>query len=149
MSFSVELIVVGKLKKNSPFFSLFEDYKKRLHGKFKLHELDAPSTAEEHKKILAKISEQGSLVVLDETGKTLPSIQFSKTLEQLQINKSSGAIQFVIGGADGLSDEILNRADKVISFGQQTWPHMMVRVMLIEQIYRAQQILSGHPYHRQ
>ncbi len=149
MSFSIELIAVAKLKKNSPFYSLFEDYRKRLHGKFTLHELEAHTTADEQKKILDKISDQGSLIVLDETGKSFPSIKFAQRLEQLQIDKSSGPIQFVIGGADGLSEDILKRADSVISFGQQTWPHMMVRVMLIEQIYRAQQILAGHPYHRQ
>ena len=58
-------------------------------------------------------------------------------------------MQFVIGGADGLNDEIRNRASILLSFGQQTWPHMLARVMILEQIYRAQQILKNHPYHRE
>jgi 23S rRNA (pseudouridine1915-N3)-methyltransferase len=57
-------------------------------------------------------------------------------------------VQFLIGGADGLNDDIRKRARFLLAFGPQTWPHMMVRVMLLEQVYRAQQIIAGHPYHR-
>ena len=56
-------------------------------------------------------------------------------------------IAFLIGGADGLAPEIRDSADFVLSFGAQTWPHMLVRALLVEQIYRAQEILAGHPYH--
>ncbi len=149
MNFSVEFITIGKLKSNSPFFALFDEYKKRLKGKFNLIQMDAQNTPAEHQKILDKIHRNAKLIVLDETGKTLPSIEFAKTLEKYQIDSPSTPIQFVIGGADGLSKEILQRANLIISFGKQTWPHMMVRVMLIEQVYRAQQILANHPYHRQ
>jgi 23S rRNA (pseudouridine1915-N3)-methyltransferase len=57
-------------------------------------------------------------------------------------------LAFVIGGADGLTEQMRNRADFILSLGQMTWPHQLARVMLVEQIYRAQQILAGHPYHR-
>ena len=60
----------------------------------------------------------------------------------------SPADQELIGGADGLKDDIRKRARFLLAFGPQTWPHMMVRVMLLEQLYRAQQIIAGHPYHR-
>ena len=85
---------------------------------------------------------------MDEKGKTLSSIEFSKHIEKIQLDSTNG-IQFIIGGADGLDDEIRDQARLIMSFGRQTWPHMMARVMLLEQIYRAQQILAGHPYHRE
>lgn len=148
MSFAVELIVVGRMKKNSPFFDLFHTYVERLTGSFKMTELEGHNQTDELQKIIEKINPQACLVALDEKGKTLPSIDFAKQLENFQTFKN-GTIQFVIGGADGLDDNIRNRADLVLSFGRMTWPHMMARVMVVEQIYRAQQILVNHPYHRE
>ena len=147
MSFSIEIIAVGKLKTGSAFYALFDDYARRLQGKISVVEIEGRSQTKELQKIEAKLSPSSALIVLDETGKSFPSIQFAKKLEELQLR--AGKLQFVIGGADGLNDSIRKRADLVISFGAQTWPHMMVRVMLIEQIYRAQQILANHPYHRE
>jgi 23S rRNA (pseudouridine1915-N3)-methyltransferase len=80
-------------------------------------------------------------------GKTIPSRTFAQKIDDIQ-NSGISTIQFMIGGADGLSDEIRARAKFLLGFGSQTWPHLLARVMLIEQIYRAQQILAGHPYHR-
>ncbi len=148
MSFSIEIIAVGKLKASSPFAYLFSNYARRLQGKMSLIELEGRSQDDELKKIESKLSPSSSLIVLDEKGQSLPSRQFAKKLEYLQSHKS-GAIQFVIGGADGLNNTIRERADLLMSFGAQTWPHMLARVMLIEQIYRAQQILANHPYHRE
>lgn len=148
MSFNVEIIVVGKLKTASPFYTLFDNYARRLHGKMTLIELEGRDQSEELGKISSKLSSSSALIVLDEKGKSLPSTQFAKKLEDLQHYKP-GTIQFVIGGADGLNDDIRQKADLVMGFGAQTWPHMLARVMLIEQIYRAQQILANHPYHRE
>ena len=148
MSFHVEIIAVGRLKKTSPFYTLFHDYAQRLQGKFSLIELDGHSQAEELQKIKNKISPSATLIALDERGKTLSSIEFSKKLETIQTNHP-GKIQFVIGGADGLDDEIRQKASLILCFSRMTWPHMMARMMLIEQIYRAQQILANHPYHRE
>lgn len=148
MSFNIELIAVGKMKKSSPFFTLFDVYTKRLNGKFNLIELEGHNQAEEIKKITEKLSAPSPLIVLDERGSNLPSIQFAKKLEDFQIS-TPGKIQFVIGGADGLDDNIRQKANIIMNFGKMTWPHMMVRVMLAEQIYRAQQILANHPYHRE
>jgi 23S rRNA (pseudouridine1915-N3)-methyltransferase len=142
---SIDLIAVGKLK-NDPLLDVFEDYKKRLQWKFALHELEAQSQSAEHVKISEKLNPRAALVVLDERGKSLPSREFAAKLDGWQT--THGQIQFVIGGADGLSDEIRKKASLLMSFGAQTWPHMMARVMVMEQIYRAQQILAGHPYHR-
>jgi 23S rRNA (pseudouridine1915-N3)-methyltransferase len=146
--FNIEIIAVGRLKKNSAFYSLFDDYTKRLNGKFNLIELEGKSQADENQKILEKIDPQAALVVMDERGKSLKSIDLSKKLEELQQAKN-GKIQFVIGGADGLLGDVRQKADFLMCFGQQTWPHMLARVMLSEQIYRAQQILANHPYHRE
>jgi 23S rRNA (pseudouridine1915-N3)-methyltransferase len=148
MSFHVEIIAVGRLKKTSPFLSLFDDYTRRLNGKFNLIEIEGHSQVEELQKIKEKLSSSSTIIALDEKGKTLPSIDFAKKLEEFQ-TIHSGNFQFVIGGADGLDDEVRNRAAMVLSFGRMTWPHMMARVMLVEQIYRAQQILVNHPYHRE
>lgn len=145
---SIDIIAVGKMKAKSIFAPAFEDYKKRMSCKVSVIELDGRSQEEELQKISGKIAPSSPLVVLDETGTSLCSKTFSQKIRILQEQKNTGSLQFVIGGADGLSKEILDQADIVMSFGRQTWPHMMVRVMLMEQIYRAQQILSGHPYHR-
>lgn len=145
---AITLIAVGKNKNTSPFYDLWNQYSKRLSGKVILHEIDARNTALEQEKILEKINPSHPLICLDEKGKTYSSSQFAKKIESFQLDGQSN-IQFVIGGADGLNNEIRSKANLVMSFGAQTWPHMMVRVMLIEQIYRAQQILAGHPYHRE
>lgn len=142
---SIDLIAVGKLK-NDPLLDVFDDYKKRLQWKFTLVELEAPSQSAEHMKILEKLNPRAALVVLDERGKSIPSREFAAKMDGWQ--GSHGHVQFIIGGADGLSDDIRKRASLLMSFGAQTWPHMMARVMVVEQIYRAQQILAGHPYHR-
>lgn len=148
MSFHVEIIAVGKLKAASPFYTLFDNYARRLQGKMILIELEGRDQSKELDNIISKLAPSSALIVLDEKGKSLPSSQFAKKLEELQHHKP-GKLQFVIGGADGLSDDIRQKADLVMSFGAQTWPHMLARVMLIEQIYRAQQILANHPYHRE
>ena len=145
--FRVDIIAAGKFRRGN-FLSLWDEYSKRLQWKLTLHEIDARSTDDEHKKIAEKINPRAFLFVLDERGKSLPSTEFSARLAKLSA-EGQADIQFIIGGADGLNDEIRKRAGVLMSFGAQTWPHMMVRVMLIEQIYRAQQILLGHPYHRE
>lgn len=87
------------------------------------------------------------LVLLDETGKSLPSETLAGTIGK---KRDLGArhMVFAIGGADGHDSDLKSRADLVLSFGAATWPHQMVRIMLAEQLYRCVTILSGHPYHR-
>ncbi len=141
------LIAVGKMK-SGPFKDLCGDYQKRLTGRFAMSELDARTTDDEHKKILAALDETKPVIVCDERGQTLSSIKLADALAKL-LETRGGPLQFVIGGADGLNDTIRAKANLSISFGAMTWPHMLVRVMLMEQIYRCQQILTGHPYHRE
>jgi 23S rRNA (pseudouridine1915-N3)-methyltransferase len=89
----------------------------------------------------------GPLIVLDETGTSLTSCAFADKL-QGWIERGDSDVTFVIGGAGGLDDAIRARADLVLSFGPMTWPHMLARVLLCEQLWRAISILTRHPYHR-
>ncbi len=149
----LDIIAVGKLKKG-PLADLADEYLKRITWPLTLHEIESPyreapnQQADEERKILEKLRSHAFVVVLDERGNGLKSLDFARTLERLQ-NEGEEHVQFIIGGADGLTDAVRARAGFLLSFGQQTWPHMLARVMLLEQIYRARQILSGHPYHRE
>ena len=87
------------------------------------------------------------LITLDEHGKLLTSPEFSKCIANFR-DQGQGHLAFVIGGADGIDPALRARADMSISFGSMVWPHMLVRVMLSEQLYRAASILAGTPYHR-
>lgn len=149
----IDVIAVGRLKKG-PLFDLAEDYKTRLKWPLTIHECESKHTdpkqmqKDEGEQILAKMKNDAVIIVLDERGNGLRSLDFAKTIENFQ-NSGESHIQFIIGGADGLTEEIRERANLLLSFGQQTWPHMLARTMLLEQIYRAQQILNNHPYHRE
>jgi len=97
---------------------------------------------------LANIIPQGAAVVLlDEKGDALGSQAFATELATWRENNKP-AVVFMIGGADGLAASLRDKADLRLSFGKATWPHQLVRAMVLEQIYRATTILSGHPYHR-
>ena len=88
------------------------------------------------------------IVALDETGETLGSVQLAKQLETWR-DGGTRETRFLIGAADGLTIEELANADLKLSFGRLTWPHMLARAMLAEQLYRATAIIAGHPYHRE
>lgn len=97
---------------------------------------------------LANVIPQGATVVLlDNRGDNLDSTAFANQLAQWRANDRPAAV-FIIGGADGLSPSLKDKATMRIAFGTATWPHQLVRAMLLEQIYRAATILTGHPYHR-
>jgi 23S rRNA (pseudouridine1915-N3)-methyltransferase len=98
---------------------------------------------------IATVIPEGALVVLlDERGDGLGSAAFADQLGRWR-DAGQAATAFVIGGADGLSETLRERARITLNFGQATWPHQLVRIMLLEQLYRAVTILSGHPYHRE
>jgi len=94
------------------------------------------------------IPEGAAIVLLDERGESLGSGAFAERLAQWR-DGGQPAVCFVIGGADGLAENLRNRTRATLSFGNATWPHQLVRIMLLEQLYRAVTILSGHPYHRE
>ena len=97
---------------------------------------------------LATIIPQGAAVVLlDSRGDSLDSASIAAQFAKWRANDKP-AVVFVIGGADGLAESLRDKAQLRLSFGTATWPHQLVRVMLLEQIYRATTILTGHPYHR-
>jgi len=107
----------------------------------------ATRMAEEAGAITAAVPDKALVVILDERGQSLGSAAFAQQLARWR-DEGAGAIAFVIGGADGLSPEFRRKARLSVAFGAATWPHQMVRVMLLEQLYRAVTILTGHPYHR-
>jgi 23S rRNA (pseudouridine1915-N3)-methyltransferase len=102
---------------------------------------------EESIAIASVIPERAVTVLLGETGDSLPSASFAGLLQAWRTDGRPAAV-FVIGGADGLAPALADRARLTMAFGAATWPHQLVRVMLLEQVYRAVTILSGHPYHR-
>lgn len=147
------LIAAGRWRKG-PLPELFDDYAKRLSWPLELKEVVARKPLEgaelaraEGELLLAQVPREAMLVVLDAGGRTLSSEAFARQLGEWRDGGVREAA-FVIGGADGLAPEVLARADLGLSLGVMTWPHMLVRVLLAEQLYRAQAILQGHPYHR-
>ena len=93
------------------------------------------------------IPERAVTVLLDERGESVSSASFAGHLQGWRSQDRPAAV-FIIGGADGLSPSLRERASLAIAFGAATWPHQLVRIMLLEQLYRAVTMLSGHPYHR-
>lgn len=149
----ITIAAIGKLKRN-PLSSPFEEYANRLRWPLDVLEID-PSRAgsaaarrdEEGMKLERLLPQDATLVALDARGKDLSSEAFAAIIERWQVDGRSRAA-FVIGGPDGLAEVLRQRADLVIAFGRATWPHLLVRVMLAEQLFRTESILSNHPYHR-
>lgn len=147
---------MGKFE-NSPFKAVFENYIKRSKWKIELRELELKNAqslssielkTREAALILKELKPQTKLIILDENGKEYKSRDFSKMLANLAVQGDSN-ITFIIGGSDGLAEEILQKPALKISLGLMTFPHLMVRAILAEQLYRAQTIIEGHPYHRE
>ncbi|MCW5752101.1 MAG: 23S rRNA (pseudouridine(1915)-N(3))-methyltransferase RlmH [Alphaproteobacteria bacterium] len=97
--------------------------------------------------LLGGLPKGARLIALDERGSSLTSQAFAEHIGRWT-GSGSGDLCFAIGGADGLSDSVRQRAEMLLSLGSMTWPHMLVRLLLAEQLYRAHTILAGHPYHR-
>jgi 23S rRNA (pseudouridine1915-N3)-methyltransferase len=102
---------------------------------------------EEADKLSRKLPSGARRIALDEAGRAMSSESFAAHLRQLG-DRGTRDVVFLIGGPDGLHVSLRDRADERLSFGAQTWPHLLVRAMLAEQVYRAFAILSNHPYHR-
>ena len=157
----IKIVTVGKLKEKYLKDGIAE-YSKRLSrfANLEMIELadektpDRASNSENQKilelegtRILSKIGDRDFVIVLAIEGKTLSSEEFSKQLEQAPINGFS-TLTFVIGGSLGLSPQVKKRANLSISFGRLTLPHQLMRLVLVEQIYRAFTIQQGSPYHK-
>jgi 23S rRNA (pseudouridine1915-N3)-methyltransferase len=153
---------VGRLKRG-PVRDLAERYRERavkvgralgLRG-LDVVEIDesrarrAEDRAAEEAAALARVvPENAVIIVLDERGRALSSLDLAGMIGGWRDHGRETAV-FIIGGADGLADSIIRRADLRLAFGAVTWPHQLARVMLLEQLYRCETILAGHPYHRE
>jgi 23S rRNA (pseudouridine1915-N3)-methyltransferase len=152
LSINCHIIAIGK-NRDADLQRLIDEYIKRLSWKITFTELAAPNVSDAERKsreadlLRAAIPPKAVRIFLDERGKNMGSGEFADKLQNYFTNQQS-TLAFIIGGADGLDDPFRREADFVISFGALTWPHMMVRLMLVEQLYRASTILDGHPYHR-
>lgn len=157
----IVLIAVGRLKQGPErelaerYRSRFDDLGRRLGFRsIEIHEIGesrardaATRMSEEAAAIAAQVPERSVLVTLDEHGQNIDSSGFAGRIGRWRDETAPAAV-FVIGGADGLSPELQRRAKLAMAFGAATWPHQIVRVLLLEQLYRAATILAGHPYHR-
>lgn len=144
----VTILSVGILKKGLEK-ELFDTYAKRFSwGTLEVKEIpqDKKNDLQCQNNILKAIPTKGYVVALDMGGDIITSLQLS---DLLITSGHHGSITFIIGGAFGLTPDILKRAHKVIAFGKVTWPHLLMRGLLMEQLYRAQQILLNHPYHQE
>ena len=146
------ILAIGKLRGGEAEWCA--EYLKRLRGSVTVREMAAGKSLEgaaaqraETDLLLAAIPDRAVVVLLDERGKDMSSRDFAAHINRWQ-DQGTDNLVFIIGGADGVTPDIRERANFTMGFGRLTWPHRLVRVMLLEQLYRAQQINSGHPYHR-
>ncbi|MEL6961447.1 MAG: 23S rRNA (pseudouridine(1915)-N(3))-methyltransferase RlmH [Pseudomonadota bacterium] len=148
------MIAVGR-DRRGPASELAELYQKRCPWRIDVVDIaprnegdTAKRIALEAQKIRRALPDDAALVVLDERGDNLSSQELAKKVQAFQM-KGRQVIAFVIGGADGLERSLVESADVRLAFGRATWPHRLVRAMVMEQLYRVSTILSGHPYHRE
>lgn len=157
----ITIVAVGRLKAG-PERQLAERYRERAakagralgFRQLDIIELDESRAREAERRMTEEaiaianvLPDSAQLAALDERGENMPSKTFAQMLADWRDDGNDCA--FVIGGADGLAASLRERARKRLAFGSATWPHQVVRIMLLEQIYRATTILSGHPYHRE
>lgn len=148
----MRILAIGKAGKAAPEMALFERYAVRIRPSLTLAEFpDGHGSAVEIKRreaavLLAALTAQDFVIALDAGGAAPDSQELAARLTKWL--ESRRRLNFLIGGAEGLDAAVIARADAVLSLGRLTWPHMLMRPMLAEQIYRAQMISAGHPYHR-
>ncbi len=150
---NLTIIAVGRAR-SGPEQDLIKEYSKRLPWRLDVIEveekrkLDSVSLQRrEGELLLAKTPDRAFLVAMDERGKSYDSRQFAAQLTEWS-DAGARPVAFVIGGADGHGDAVRERSNALLSLGKLTWPHMLARAMLAEQLYRAWSISTGHPYHR-
>lgn len=157
----ITIVTVGKIKEKYLRDAIAE-YSKRLGKYCKLEVIEvsdektpdnASETMEkiirskEAERILKYVREDAYVITLEIGGKMLDSVEFSRKLENLGIQGKSHIV-FVIGGSIGLGEDVLRRSDFALSFSKMTFPHQLMRVILLEQIYRGYRIMAGEPYHK-
>jgi 23S rRNA (pseudouridine1915-N3)-methyltransferase len=149
----VTIAAVGRGRSGSAR-ELFDEYCRRCAWPIRLVEVASRSAlplerrlADEGARLAAAIPRAAAVIALDERGRLLSSTSFATRIARWQ--ERGGDLAFLIGGPDGLADDLIERAELVLALGRMTWPHLLVRVLLAEQLYRASTILAGHPYHRE
>lgn len=157
----ITLITVGKIKEKF-YKDAIAEYTKRLSRYCKLEIIEVADEktpdhageaenkkilAKEGERILAQLRENTYVIILAIKGKMLDSVELSQKINNLAIS-GNGDITFIIGGSLGLDDAVIKRGDFLLSFSKMTFPHQLMRVILLEQIYRAYRILSNEPYHK-
>ena len=158
----IKIIGVGKIKEKF-YREAIAEYQKRMSSYNKVEivevadekapetlsekEIDQVKTAE-GERILGKIKDDAFLVILEINGKALDSIKFAKLIQDEMLDGFGRDLVFVIGGSNGLGSNVLKRSNYRISFGKMTYPHQLMRVILMEQIYRAYRIINKEPYHK-
>lgn len=157
----ITLITVGKIKEKYLKDAIAE-YSKRLSKYCKLEIIEVADEktpenagktvedairAKEGERILKHVKEDAWIITLEIAGKQLTSEEFAQKIENLGIQGKSHII-FIIGGSIGLGEEVLRRSDYALSFSRMTFPHQLMRVILLEQVYRSYRIINGEPYHK-
>ena len=150
----ISIHCIGKIDTASPEHSIIERYKTRLPWPLTIREYDIKKNLPDDKRkeaesllLLESLPKQSRIITLDERGKTPTTADFAKTIARWA-DQGSSELTFLIGGASGHGKPALERADYTLSLGAMTWPHMLVRAMLVEQLYRIFTLSSGHPYHK-
>lgn len=150
----IKILCIGKIKE-SFFREAILEYQKRMSKYTKLEILEGPDShfnnpelnkKQEKEYLLKNIGEKDFVITLEIEGKEYSSLEFSKKLEEIQIQYSN--IVFVIGGSDGLDDEVKKKSNLKLSFSKMTFPHQLFRIILLEQIYRAYKIMNHESYHK-
>lgn len=157
----IHILTIGRLK-DGPLRQLAANYADRVTKagpqaglkSLQIREFDEARASDSKQRksreadmIRAAIPPASIIVALDETGKSISSRDFSQKIAKWRDDGEQDLV-FIVGGPDGLDHELVKSARQTIAFGMSTWPHQLVRVMLLEQIYRATTLLLGHPYHR-
>ncbi|HCR85236.1 MAG TPA: 23S rRNA (pseudouridine(1915)-N(3))-methyltransferase RlmH [Alphaproteobacteria bacterium] len=148
----IKIIAIGKLKDKN-IKALIDEYIKRTKWTIDIVEVEAKTKDEskikdeEGKLLLSKVPSGYCIIALNENGKQFESPQLHKELNRVA-NQSSGGIAFIIGGASGLSDEVKKATKLSLSLGLLTYPHMLARLLLVEQVYRIWTIGEGKAYHK-
>ena len=150
---NITIAAVGRLK-SGPEKHLWDDYARRLNWSVQLREVEEKKPLppkqmreKEGALLLEKVPPGAMVIALDQSGKSFSSNDFAQHF-RAWMTDGVRDVTFLVGGSDGLSLEALTRAHLRLSMGEQTWPHLLARCMLLEQIYRAQCILGNHPYHK-
>ncbi len=150
-----QINAIGKLKKSS-VLDLINEYRTRIHSILDIYEYEIKKTfnqsineikQEESKLLLSKIPKNSFIISMDEIGKILSSQQFSDLIKQ-NLNKGYSSFIFIIGGPHGLDNSVRKQSNEILAFSKMTLPHMLARLFLIEQIYRAECIMNNHPYNK-